>query len=529
MVNEVFLNVIGSFVENAVCNRLCLLECREEKAVVGCTLVHQRVGKLKVNDNLFKLCEIVCPFAEIDRLIGRTVLLRQEILVLVVDLAKLEHEALLVGSRHVVALESSRDVFKAALEFFEPGVDVVALCICLGSDHQGKVSILTDCAVEHIHVNLVHHVEEDRDEVGVFTGGVEGVGRNAHAVVRVQRADEEELLCRSQLHVEVEHFLNVSDVLCRSLVGVQHVAVRILAVVLENVHDDVDILIEEGLEVGVAEERTAKRVVAAVNRAEVIDHIVEGVEAVLCADAEHTVQRQTLEKHLQHSVVGILAEEKIVREVDRHEVVVEELRGDDYEPIINLYSSIFVMTADTKLGIKDLDGLKAYGAGKTLKVAVNGVAGSEAFLAKALFKELGLKLELVSYNGANLALDAAAKGETQFAISHQSQAQASVEAKTLTPVVAFDKTGLKNGVFAGVKGVGEYGYTAYFRNRCFLLARKGTDPAVIKKIQNAYLRILSKPEIAELFGTMLIEIDPLEPATMDRHITDVIQIVKNNQ
>ncbi|MCI6662948.1 MAG: tripartite tricarboxylate transporter substrate binding protein [Spirochaetia bacterium] len=202
---------------------------------------------------------------------------------------------------------------------------------------------------------------------------------------------------------------------------------------------------------------------------------------------------------------------------------------DDYEPIINLYSSIFVMTADTKLGITDLDGLKAYGEGKTLKVAVNGVAGSEAFLAKALFKELGLKLELVSYNGANLALDAAAKGETQFAISHQSQAQASVEAGTLAPVVAFDKNGLKNGVFAGVKGVGEYGYSAYFRNRCFLLARKGTDPVVIKKIQNAYLRILSKPEIVELFGTMLIEIDPLDPATMDRHVADVIQIVKENQ
>ena len=202
---------------------------------------------------------------------------------------------------------------------------------------------------------------------------------------------------------------------------------------------------------------------------------------------------------------------------------------DDYEPIINLYSSIFVMTADAKLGIKDLDALKAYGADKTLKVAVNGVAGSEAFLAKALFKELGLKLELVSYNGANLALDAASKGETQFAISHQSQAQASVEAGTLTPVVAFDKEGLKFGVFAGVKGVGEYGYNAYFRNRCFLLARKGTDPAIIQKVSNAYLKILAKDDITELFKTMLIEIDPLDPAAMDQHVADVIQIVKANQ
>ncbi len=122
----------------------------------------------------------------------------------------------------------------------------------------------------------------------------------------------------------------------------------------------------------------------------------------------------------------------------------------DYEPIINLYSSIFVLTSDAKLNIKDLDALKAYAQGKKLKVAVNGVAGSEAFLAKALAKDLGITLELVSYNGANLALDAASKGETAFAISHQSQARGSVEAGILNPVVVFDEKGVNNEVFKNV-------------------------------------------------------------------------------
>ena len=202
---------------------------------------------------------------------------------------------------------------------------------------------------------------------------------------------------------------------------------------------------------------------------------------------------------------------------------------DDYIPIINLYSAIFVMTADAELGINDLDDLIAYGEGKRLKVAVNGVAGSEAFLARALFRELGLDLELVSYNGANLALDAAAKGETAFAISHQSQARGSVEGEVLSPVVVFDEGSVENEVFGHVKGVGEYGYDAYFRNRCFILARAGTDQQVIDKVREAYLEILSKPEMQEFYNTLMIEVDPMDISEFDEHVKTVADIVKTNQ
>ncbi|MDT4762193.1 tripartite tricarboxylate transporter substrate-binding protein [Sphaerochaeta sp. PS] len=205
-----------------------------------------------------------------------------------------------------------------------------------------------------------------------------------------------------------------------------------------------------------------------------------------------------------------------------------QFKYEDYVPIINLYSSIFVLTSDAKLNIKDLDGLKAYAQGKKLKVAVNGVAGSEAFLAKALAKDLGINLELVSYNGANLALDAASKGETSFAISHQSQARGSVEAGILNPVVVFDEKGVNNEVFRNVKGVGEYGSDAFFRNRCFILARKGTDQQIIDKVRNAYLTILQKPEIVEFYKSMMIEIDPMDSASINKHISTVASIVTSN-
>ena len=52
----------------------------------------------------------------------------------------------------------------------------------------------------------------------------------------------------------------------------------------------------------------------------------------------------------------------------------------------NLYSSVFVLSADSSLNLKNLDDLEAYvKAGNPVSVAVNGATGSVAFLAAALF------------------------------------------------------------------------------------------------------------------------------------------------
>jgi len=205
-----------------------------------------------------------------------------------------------------------------------------------------------------------------------------------------------------------------------------------------------------------------------------------------------------------------------------------QFKYTDYEPVINLYSAIFVMTADSKLGVKNLDDLKKYGQGRKLKVAVNGIAGAEAFLVKALSKELGLQIDLVSYNGANLALDAAAKGETQFAVSHQSQARGPVQAGNLTPVCGFNKDGIHNEVY-NVQGVGQYGIKAYYPNTCCLLARKGTDPKVIAKLRSAYLKMLEEPEVKALYQQLMITSDPMDKAAYDKHIQSVTDIVLANK
>ena len=201
---------------------------------------------------------------------------------------------------------------------------------------------------------------------------------------------------------------------------------------------------------------------------------------------------------------------------------------EDFVFVENLYSSVFVLSADSNLNIQNLADLKAYvEAGNTVSVAVNGATGSEAFLAAALFGSMGAgdQLKLTPYQSAAEAAQAVAKGETNFAVSHQSQILETFQQGGVTVVCAFDEDAIQSGPFAGVEGVGAAGYP-YFRNRCFILARKGTDAAKVAELKSLYDSILADKEVVDwLNDTMLLEVDTMTEADVQAHIDNVKSIV----
>ncbi len=201
---------------------------------------------------------------------------------------------------------------------------------------------------------------------------------------------------------------------------------------------------------------------------------------------------------------------------------------EDFVFVENLYSSIFVLSADAKLNINNIADLKAYvEAGNEISVAVNGATSSEAFLAAALFGSMGAgdKLKLTPYQSAAEAAQAVARGETQFAVSHQSQILETYQQKGVTIVCAFDEGNIENGPFAGVEGVGQHGYP-YFRNRCFVMARAGTDEKKVAELKELYGKILADAEVVEwLQDTMLLEVDTMSVADVEAHVENVKNIV----
>lgn len=201
---------------------------------------------------------------------------------------------------------------------------------------------------------------------------------------------------------------------------------------------------------------------------------------------------------------------------------------EDFVFVENLYSSVFVLSADATLNISNIADLEAYvKAGNPVSVAVNGATGSEAFLAAALFGSMGAgdQLKLTPYQSAAEAAQAVAKGETNFAVSHQSQILETYQQGGVTIPCAFDEAAIENGPFAGVEGVGAAGYP-YFRNRCFVMARKGTDAAKAAELKELYGKILNDAEVTTwLNETMLLEVDTMTVADVEAHIENVKGIV----
>lgn len=201
---------------------------------------------------------------------------------------------------------------------------------------------------------------------------------------------------------------------------------------------------------------------------------------------------------------------------------------EDFVFVENLYSSVFVLSADAKLNINGIDDLKTFVAqGSEISVAVNGATGSEAFLAASLFGAMGAgdQLKLTPYQSAAEAAQAVARGETQFAVSHQSQILETYQQNGVTVVCAFDEDAISNGPFKGVEGVGKAGYP-YFRNRCFVMARAGTDAAKVTELKELYGKILADQEVADwLHDTMLLEVDTMTVEDVEAHIDNVKNIV----
>ncbi len=201
----------------------------------------------------------------------------------------------------------------------------------------------------------------------------------------------------------------------------------------------------------------------------------------------------------------------------------------DFELIENLYSAIFVLSANKDLKVFDIPSLRDFVRDQqgSITVAVNGATSSEAFLASALFASMGTagRLKLTPYASAAEAAQAVARGETMFAVSHQSQIlEASLEGR-VEVIAAFDEESLKSGPFAGVQGVGSYGYP-YFKNRCFVLAKRGIDAQKKAELKKLYRSILEDEEmISWMRDTMHIEIDPLSEQEAKEHLEMVRQII----
>lgn len=204
-----------------------------------------------------------------------------------------------------------------------------------------------------------------------------------------------------------------------------------------------------------------------------------------------------------------------------------EFSYDDFIFVENLYSSIFVLSARADLNLTTIMDTQMYSSeADTIKVAVNGKTNAEGFLTYAFFGSMSHAdaVELVVCSSADEAAAAVANGDADFAVSHQSQILEAYEEGKVTVICAFDEDDITDGPFAGVEGVGKYGYP-YFRNRCFVMAPKGLTAGEVAQLRNTYQKVFEQKEIQEYYSDMMIEIDTMTEQEVQEHIENVSNIV----
>ena len=204
-----------------------------------------------------------------------------------------------------------------------------------------------------------------------------------------------------------------------------------------------------------------------------------------------------------------------------------EFSYEDFVFIENLYSSIFVLSARADLNLTTIMDTQMYSAdADVIKVAVNGRTNAESFLTYAFFGSMSHAdaVELVVCSSADEAAAAVINGDADFAVSHQSQILKAYEEGKVSVICAFDDEDITEGPFAGVEGVGKYGYP-YFRNRCFVMAPKGLTAGEVAQLKNLYQKVFEQEEIQTYYSDMMIEIDPMTEQDVQEHIENVSNIV----
>lgn len=185
-----------------------------------------------------------------------------------------------------------------------------------------------------------------------------------------------------------------------------------------------------------------------------------------------------------------------------------QYKFEDFIPVINIYSSTFILSANPSTDIDSFKAFEEYVKQNEVKIATNGSTSSEALQVAGLVTEMGGTFRIVSYDGANEALNAAVSGEVDFAVTHGSLAKEFVKSGDINPVVAFDNKKLVDEVY-NLDCVEDYGYDTWMTNICAVFMRAGTDQENVDKMYDALSNILDNPAFLETAANIGLNIDPM--------------------
>jgi tripartite-type tricarboxylate transporter receptor subunit TctC len=190
----------------------------------------------------------------------------------------------------------------------------------------------------------------------------------------------------------------------------------------------------------------------------------------------------------------------------------------DFAPIARVGTTSFMLMVRSDFPARDLKEFLTYSKNKNLSAGY-GSAGSQVSLA--LLKSLG-KLDVVEvpYKGIPQAVTDTLGGSLAFTFVDLSNALPQVKGGKLRGlgVTSKSRTSLAPGVPAIAEALPGYELIAWFA----LMAPAKTPPEVVKRLHDATVKGIAKPEVKDKFGAIGIDVAPMSPEQLGRFIESEI-------
>ncbi len=144
--------------------------------------------------------------------------------------------------------------------------------------------------------------------------------------------------------------------------------------------------------------------------------------------------------------------------------------------------------------LKTWDDVQKVAREKELRVAMTGY-GSPDDMSSNYFKNKGLKFQGVSFAEPGLRYASVIGGQSEIVYEQAGDIRSFIDGKQIRPVLFFSKKPVDG--FADVPYSGKLGYNVFMPQFRVIIARAGTDPAIVKKLSDAFAKVAQSKEFQD--------------------------------
>lgn len=191
----------------------------------------------------------------------------------------------------------------------------------------------------------------------------------------------------------------------------------------------------------------------------------------------------------------------------------------DFEPITLLMDAPYVLVANKSVPYDSIEQLNAYAAANPGRINFGSYGlGSSNYFAAEIYRALsGADITHVPYRGAAPAMLALLAGEIDITFDTLPNLATQLRAQSVKPLGVGSRE--RSPLYPDMPTVIEAGVPGYISGTFFgVWAPKGTPPAIVSRLNDAFIQVLRQPEVKDTFERIGNRVLATGPASLQERV-----------